>query len=102
MGGFEISTTPVVIEDRSSARMVAALRRGLSVRITSGRMTSIASSRAPRGWDNFFPLEQFALRSIPVNLLAGCVYVSLSEHAPDFRPFAQVVEPTLRRFHFDT
>jgi glycine betaine catabolism A len=51
----------------------------------------IGASRMP---SDFKPADH-ALRGIPVELLAGCIYVALSHEAPDFGPFRAAVAPLL-------
>jgi glycine betaine catabolism A len=52
---------------------------------------------APRMPANFVPSEH-RLATIGVGVAGGCVYVSLSEHAPDFAPFSDALEPMLAPF----
>ena len=42
-----------------------------------------------------FKPSDHALRAIPVELLEGCIYIALSEEAPDFNPFRSAVAPLL-------
>jgi glycine betaine catabolism A len=42
-----------------------------------------------------FTLEDHALRAVQVELLAGCIYVALTDEAPDFSPFRAAVAPLL-------
>src|SRR4029077_7032596 len=49
---------------------------------------------APRMPRDFRPGDH-ALRSVPVELLAGCIYIALSNEAPDFSPFRAAVAPLL-------
>jgi Rieske 2Fe-2S family protein len=42
-----------------------------------------------------FRVKDHGLRALEVELLAGCVYVALTDEAPDFRPFRAAVEPLL-------
>jgi glycine betaine catabolism A len=42
-----------------------------------------------------FRPEENALRPVAVRLLAGCIYVSLSNEAPDFAPFEMAIAPLL-------
>jgi Rieske 2Fe-2S family protein len=42
-----------------------------------------------------FRLEEHALRALQVELLAGCIYVALSDEASDFSPFRAAVAPLL-------
>jgi Rieske 2Fe-2S family protein len=42
-----------------------------------------------------FRLEDHALRAVRVELLAGCIYVALTDEAPDFGPFRAGVAPLL-------
>ena len=49
---------------------------------------------APRMPPDFRPRDH-ALRPVPVELLAGCIYIALSNEAPDFSPFRAAVAPLL-------
>jgi Rieske 2Fe-2S family protein len=49
---------------------------------------------APRMPPDFRPGDH-ALRPVPVELLAGCIYIALSNEAPDFSPFRAAVAPLL-------
>ena len=40
-----------------------------------------------------FKLEDHGLRPLQVELLGGCIYVALTDEAPDFRPFRAAVAP---------
>jgi len=42
-----------------------------------------------------FDPASHALRRIPVEVVAGCIYVCLSPEAPDFAPFRAALEPAL-------
>ena len=42
-----------------------------------------------------FRLEEHALGAVRVELLAGCIYVALSDEAPDFSPFRAAAAPLL-------
>ena len=42
-----------------------------------------------------FKLEDHGLRALQVELLGGCIYVALTDQAPDFRPFRAAVAPLL-------
>jgi glycine betaine catabolism A len=42
-----------------------------------------------------FPRARHALRPVRTGVVGGCVYVALSEEAPDFAPFQEAVEPLL-------
>jgi Rieske 2Fe-2S family protein len=45
--------------------------------------------------DQGFKLEGHGLQALQVELLGGCIYVALTDEAPDFRPFRTAVEPLL-------
>ena len=40
-----------------------------------------------------FQVEDHGLRALRVELLGGCIYVALTDDAPDFRPFRAAVAP---------
>src|SRR5262249_18698175 len=42
-----------------------------------------------------FKSEDYRLRPIQVELLGGCIYVALSQGAPDFSSYREAVEPLL-------
>lgn len=42
-----------------------------------------------------FDTADYALRRVPVEVVAGCIYVCLSAEAPDFAPFRAALEPAL-------
>lgn len=42
-----------------------------------------------------FKASEHALRPIPVEVLEGCIYIALSDDAPDFTPFRRAVAPLL-------
>jgi Rieske 2Fe-2S family protein len=45
--------------------------------------------------DQTFEPQNYSLRAVRVQTVAGCIYVSLSEEAPDFGPFREKLEPAL-------
>ncbi len=47
-----------------------------------------------------FDMSTHGLTPIRVELLAGCIYVSLADDAPDFAPFRAVAEPQLLKHNF--
>jgi Rieske 2Fe-2S family protein len=49
---------------------------------------------APR-MGNSFETGLYGLRRIRVELVAGCIYIALSDEAPDFAPFQKALEPLL-------
>ena len=49
-----------------------------------------------RGAGDDFDLTQLSLTPIRIELVAGCIYVALSEAAPDFSTYRRVLEPALR------
>ena len=50
---------------------------------------------AARGSDSDFDVATHGLRAVRLELVAGCIYVALSEDPPDFAPFRRVVEAAL-------
>jgi Rieske 2Fe-2S family protein len=50
---------------------------------------------AARGAPHDFNVSANGLVPIRVEAVAGCIYVALSDHAPDFAPFRRALEPAL-------
>jgi Rieske 2Fe-2S family protein len=46
-----------------------------------------------------FRMEDHSLSPIRVELLAGCIYVGITNDAPDFNPFRDAVKPFLAPYH---
>ena len=46
-----------------------------------------------------FRAADHALRTIPVETLEGCIYIALSDDAPDFSPFRSAVAPLLAPYN---
>ena len=49
-----------------------------------------------QGASKDFDLSGLSLKPIKVEVVAGCIYVALSDDAPDFAPFRRALEPALR------
>jgi Rieske 2Fe-2S family protein len=53
---------------------------------------------AARGMEAGFDLAGHSLSSLRVETAGGCIYVAMSDDAPDFAPFRAVLDPALRPY----